>query len=134
MKILLDTHILIWSIMRMPELSSVAYALIENRDNLLFYSTISAWEVAIKHRLRPDKIPCSGEKFIGLCKASDMFELSLESKHIATFESLKRQENVSQHKDPFDQILISQAKAENMVFLTHDRILQYYDDVDIRIV
>mgnify|MGYP002625046615 CR=1 FL=1 len=134
MKLLLDTHILIWTLMRMPELSPEARELIEDRHNLLYYSTVSAWEVAIKHRLRPERIPCSGEKFVSLCGASDMYPISLNNKHISVFESLKRPENAPQHKDPFDQILISQAKAENMVFLTHDKTLQYYDYSDIRIV
>ena len=58
----------------------------------------------------------------------------MKNEHIAAFESLSRQKDASSHKDPFDQILISQAKAEDMVFLTHDKTLQYYDYVNIRIV
>lgn len=134
MKLLLDTHILIWMLMNAPELTIKARSLVENHDNRLYYSTISVWEVAIKHRLHPQKIPCSGMKFISLCEASDMVPLSLRNEHIVTFERLHRQKSAPSHKDPFDQILISQAIAESMVFLTHDKTLKYYDEADVEIV
>ena len=134
MKILLDTHVLIWSIMNMRELSVAAHKLIEDYNNILYYSTVSVWEVAIKHRLRPNSIPCSGREFVDLCEASDIYSLPLTNKHVVAFENLTRQDNAPAHKDPFDQVLISQAIAERMVFLTHDKTLQYYDGVEIRIV
>lgn len=131
MRYLLDTHILIWAIMDMPELSTQAKSIINERSNQLFYSTISAWEIAIKHRLHPQKIPCSGSEFLSLCQDTDITCLTLQSRHVLALEHLRRYEDAPPHKDPFDQILISQAIAENMIFLTHDKLLKYYNDVKI---
>lgn len=134
MRYLLDTHILVWMIMDMPELSLQAKIIINERRNQLFYSTISVWEVAIKHKLHPQSIPCSGSKFITLCQETDITCLTLQNHHILALENLSRATGAPQHKDPFDQILISQAIAENMIFLTHDKTLQYYTGTDIKIV
>ena len=134
MNCLLDTHILIWTIMGMPELSEKARKIIVNRRNRLFYSTVSVWEVALKHRLHPQSIPCSGAMFISLCNEADMDCLPLSNAHILALEGLRRKVDAPPHKDPFDQILISQAISENMVFLTHDKLLSYYIDANIEMV
>lgn len=120
--------------MGMPELSDKARKIIINRRNQLFYSTVSVWEIAIKHRLHPQSIPCSGVQFIGLCDEADMDCLPLSNAHIIALEGLARQVGAPPHKDPFDQILISQAISEDMVFLTHDKMLQYYTGVNIEMV
>ena len=134
MKILLDTHILLWTMLDRPLLSTKARDIISQNNDSCYYSLVSIWEIAIKHRLHPENLLSSGEDVMELCRETNIHSLSLNHEHIIAFESLRRREDAPQHKDPFDQILISQAKAENMVFLTHDRTLQYYDDVDVRIV
>lgn len=134
MKILLDTHILLWAMMDRPALSPKSREIIaENRKNLC-YSIVSIWEIAIKHRLHPENLLSSGTDVVKLCKEANLRSLSLTNEHIAAFEKLTRANNAPSHKDPFDQILISQAIAENMVFLTHDKTLQHYDSADIMVV
>ena len=54
--------------------------------------------------------------------------LPVRDNHVFTLETLSRPKNVPKHKDPFDRILIAQAKAEEMVFLTHDSLIPYYNE------
>ena len=134
MKILLDTHILLWALMDRPILSALARKIIAENRNDLCYSIVSVWEIAIKHKLHPENLLSSGEEVAKLCQEANLRSISLTNEHISAFEKLVRREDAPSHKDPFDQILISQAIAENMVFLTHDKTLQYYIGADIRIV
>lgn len=134
MNILLDTHILLWAMLDRPVLSAKAREIIAQNRHQLHYSIVSIWEIAIKHRLHPENILSSGQDVVKLCREANLRALPLKNEHIAAFESLFRQKAAPSHKDPFDQLLISQAKAENMVFLTHDKTLQYYDYVNIRLV
>ena len=134
MNILLDTHILLWAMMDRPTLSPNAREIITENRNSLYYSIVSIWEIAIKHKLHPDNLLSSGADVVKVCQEANLRSLSLANEHIATFEKLTRQEDAPGHKDPFDQILISQAIAEKMIFLTHDKTLQYYVGANIKIV
>ena len=94
MNILLDTHILIWALNDDPRLPEKARELILDEGNVVYYSSVSIWEVSIKHAIHPDT----------------------------------RADGAPPHHDPFDRMLISQAKAENMTFITHDSLLPYYQE------
>ena len=52
----------------------------------------------------------------------------MKDRHVFALETLKRPEDAPRHNDPFDRILVSQAKAENMVLLTHDSMIPYYGE------
>ncbi len=134
MNYLLDTHILIWALMNRPELSGKARRLIEDRANRIFYSTVSVWEISIKHQLHPQGIPCSSEDVLRWCEASDFLNLSLQNGHIPMLETLRRKDGAPPHRDPFDRMLMAQAAAENLIFLTHDKLLSFYLGVRIEMV
>lgn len=134
MRYLLDTHIILWALMNRPELSEKARRIIDGRENALYYSTVSVWEVAIKHRLHPKKIPCSGAELLRYCDVSIMFNLSVQNHHILALEHLLGENGNPPHKDPFDRLLLAQAMAEGMTFLTHDKILAYYSSVPVELV
>ena len=128
MKLLLDTHIILWAFSDDNRLSEDARMLIIDRDNTVYFSLVSAWELSIKHMLHPDQFVLSAQEFCDLCKASGYYQLPLEDSHIITLESLKQKKNVKQHNDPFDRMLIAQAKSEGMVLLTHDRMAGLYEE------
>lgn len=134
MNILLDTHILIWSMLDSCSLSAKARNIIVQNRYTLYYSIVSIWEIAIKHKLHPENLLSSGQDVVNLCQEANVRLLPLKTGHIAAFENLSRHGDATSHKDPFDQIIISQAIAENMVFMTHDKTLQYYCDVNILLV
>lgn len=87
------------------------------------------WEIAIKRLVHPDKITgIPIEKLVVKCEDANICELCLQTEHTFFLETLTRPEDAPPHKDPFDRILISQAKSEGMTFLTHDDLLPYYNE------
>lgn len=132
MNILLDTHILLWSLTEDSKLSQKAIDIISNNDNKLYYSIASVWEIEIKNSL--GKMPITGEEFCVYCKESGYDLLEIKEKHIFNLKSLTRMEDAPKHNDPFDRIMISQAKSEGLQFVTHDSLLADYGENCIMIV
>ena len=67
MKILLDTHVLLWAMSGEPAMSPKMVYYLEDLNNTLFYSLASVWEISIKHRLHPEALPISAEEFLRHC-------------------------------------------------------------------
>ena len=134
MRILLDTHILLWTIAKNDRLPVKARKLIGNEENDIFFSLVSVWEVAIKHVIKPQDMPISEEDFAKYCLASKFIPLSVEMKHIFALKTMQRANHAPTHKDPFDRLLIAQAKTEDMLFITHDKLLPYYEEPCIVLV
>lgn len=128
MKILLDTHILLWAITNDPRLPEKARKLIENEENEIYYSLVSLWEVEIKHLSHPDAMPVTAKELVGYCEQSGFQNILIKEKHIFALEKLTREEAALPHKDPFDKILICQASVEKMLFVTHDSLLTDYHE------
>lgn len=128
MRMLIDTHIAVWAVLNDPKLSQKAKDMILDEGNEVFYSTASVWEITIKHMLHPDKIRMSGSLFEKGCEDNGYIVLPVFNQHVSALETLKRPENAPKHNDPFDRILIAQAKAENLMFLTHDSLIPYYEE------
>lgn len=128
MNLLLDTHIAIWALDDAPQLSEKARELILNPDNTIYYSTVSVWEVMLKHNRRPDQIPFDETDFSDGCQSAGFVPLGLSDSHILAVHTLSRPENARAHNDPFDRILIAQAKVENLSFLTHDELIPDYNE------
>ena len=134
MKILMDSHIILWSLNNDRKLSPAARDLILDARNTLYFSVISVWEFSIKHAVHPDNVLVSGLEIYALCESAGYEPLDLCGKHVFTLETLHRRKGAPSHHDPFDRLLIAQAKAEKMLFLTHDSLLSYYDEPCIRII
>ena len=133
MKILLDTHIMLWTMTDDEQLPQKARELIENEDNEIYFSIISLWEIQIKHILHPNQM--ENAKVIALyCHISDFEPITLSERAIEILPDLKRPDSAPRHKDPFDKMLICQAVAEEMTFLTHDSLLSDYGVSNIMLV
>ena len=128
MNLLLDTHILIWTLNDDPQLSDEAKELILDPNNIIYYSSVSIWEIAIKHALHPKNVEFTGQELSMLCQEAGFIPLEVRDKHVYALETLKRSENAPKHNDPFDRMMVSQAKSENMRFLTHDTLIPYYGE------
>lgn len=121
MKLLLDTHLLLWAAGAPGRLSAQARALIEAPDNVLFFSPASLWEIAIKRGLgRPDFQIDVHLLRRGLLD-NGYEELAIGSEHALATDSLP-----PIHKDPFDRMLVAQATVEGMVLLTADALVAQY--------
>ena len=134
MKLLLDTHILMWALADDKRLSEKARVIIEDERNELYYSVISAWEVSIKHALHPESFDLSEEDMIRYCEQNNILPVPLSVRHIPALQTLKRSDSSPVHKDPFDRMMIAQAKTDGMLFVTHDGLIAYYDEACIMIV
>ena len=126
MNILLDTHILIWALNDDPRLPEKARELILDPDNAIYYSSISVWEVSIKHAIHPDNVSFTGKDLAGFCQDAGFLPVEMRDRHVFALETLTRAKGAPLHHDPFDMMLIAQAKAENMSFITHDSLLPWY--------
>ena len=134
MKYLLDTHILLWLVGESWKLSDEVKEVLKDKRNKISFSVVSLWEVAIKHMKSPDKLGVTPQQLLDFCEESDYKHLLLRIKHVLALETLRRAEDAPPHHDPFDRILIAQAKSENMTFLTHDDNLALYNEPCVIVV
>ena len=128
MNVLIDTHIALWFLDGSPALSARARELVEDPGNRVFVSDVSMWEVAIKHVKRPDVMPRSCADFVELCDRVGFESLPVSRDVILEYERLDTRKAEGVHRDPFDRMLIAQAKAKNMLLLTHDKSFRLYDE------
>lgn len=121
MRLLLDTHILLWASGDPGRLSESARTMLETIENELFFSAASFWELAIKRSLgRPDFNVDTRLLRRGLLE-NGYRELAVSSEHALAVEALP-----PIHKDPFDRMLLAQATVEGMLLLTSDVLLAEY--------
>ena len=131
MNLLLDTHVLIWTLNEDPRLSEKARELILDPDNAIYYSSVSIWEAAIKHAIHPENVTFTGKGLSQYCQEAGFLPAEMRDRHVFALETITRADDAPPHHDPFDRMLIAQAKAENMSFLTHDSLLPYYNEMCI---
>ena len=128
MNLLLDTHILIWALNDDYRLPKRARELILDESNVIYYSSVSIWEIAIKHASHPEDVEFSGKELSQFCQEAGFLPIEVRDKHVYALETIQRAESAPPHHDPFDRMLIAQAKAENMSFVTHDSLIPYYEE------
>ena len=133
MKLLLDTHVLLWTIAGDDRLPEKAKELILQEENEIYFSIISLWEIQIKYLLHPAEMK-PAEYVMKCCEKADFHLLNLSSESICKLAELSRPESAPKHKDPFDRMLICQAVTEDMLFLTHDTLLPDYAVPNILLV
>jgi PIN domain nuclease of toxin-antitoxin system len=121
MKLLLDTHVLLWAAGEPRRLSKQARALIDNPDNELLFSAASLWEVAIKRGLGREDFKVDARLLRRGLLDNDYRELPIISDHVVATESLELI-----HRDPFDRILVAQATVEGITLLTIDALVSQY--------
>ncbi len=119
MRLLLDTHVLIWSVSAPEQLSDELQAIIRDPGNDLFVSLVSLWEVIIK--LRVGKLRLRLEELDRTMDQQDITRLPLMHHHLAQVEGLPMH-----HGDPFDHLLIAQAICEDLILVTRDREMAAY--------
>jgi len=121
MKLLLDTHVLLWAAGLPDQLPPAARALLEDPDSELIFSAASLWEIAIKRSLGRADFQVDARVLRRGLLDNGYLELPITSEHAVFIDSLP-----AIHKDPFDRILIAQATVEGITLLTADvQIAQY---------
>ena len=128
MRVLLDTHILLWMIGESRSLSDFAMHILAAESNELFFSSISIAEVAIKHQKNAALMPLLPDDVRLVAEECGIRELVFDSKHAVALGTLPQL-----HRDPFDRMLIAQAQTEGMKLLSHDRQFSQYGDFVIAV-
>ena len=123
MKILLDTHVILWALEDSPRLPLNIRDLILDEKNEIYISTISLWEIAIKHKKQPNSMPYDATSIRDYCQKAGYIFLSLSIDNVAFYEKY----DFSMHQDPFDQMLVAQSATSNMKLVTHDSKLKLYN-------
>ncbi len=121
MKLLLDTHILLWVSGGSPRLSSAARKLISDQTNELIFSVASIWEIAIKHGKGYSGFDANPALVRNASLENGYVELDVTGQHAITVANLP-----PIHKDPFDRLLIAQAMVEGITLLTADATIAQY--------
>ena len=123
MKLLLDTHIILWLAGAPEKLSEKTQALLQASDNSLFFSSASIWEIVIKLGLGRKDFKVDPSRLRKMLMENGYAEISITAEHALKIESLP-----ALHKDPFDRMLLAQARTEGMMLLTVDPLIAQYQD------
>jgi PIN domain nuclease of toxin-antitoxin system len=121
MKILLDTHLLLWAAGNPSRLSTATIAFLNAPEHELLFSAASLWEITIKRGLGREDFQVDPRLFRRGLLDNGYKELTISSEHALAVENLPLL-----HKDPFDRILIAQSIVEGILFLTSDSIVSQY--------
>lgn len=121
MKLLLDTHILLWAALKKARVPATAARMIDDIQNELLFSSASIWEIAIKSRLDRNSPIVDARIFRENLLANGYQELAISGLHAAQVQDLP---NI--HKDPFDRMIVAQAMIEGLLLLTSDRTVARY--------
>ena len=123
--LLLDTHVAIWLLGNSPRLSKVALEEIERHASTCYFSILSAWEIAMKRAVRKDAFRFTAQQFVEKCEDSDLIRIPILEAHVYEADALPLAPN---HRDPFDRLLLAQARVERLTLLTHDRAFEADND------
>lgn len=121
MKLLLDTHVLLWAAGNPDRLSAEARVLIEAPENELWFSAASLWEIAIKRGLGREDFRVDVRLLRRGLLDNGYSELPVGSEHAVAVDGLPML-----HKDPFDRLLVAQAGGEGITLLTSDALVAQY--------
>jgi len=121
MKLLLDTHVLLWAAGQPERLPAKARRILGEEQNLLLFSAASLWEIAIKRGLRRKDFQVDPRLLRRGLLDNGYQELPILSQHVVAIEDLP-----AIHKDPFDRLLVAQATVEGVTLLTVDPVIGRY--------
>lgn len=119
MRILLDSHVLLWWLADDPELTAAPREMIAAPENLIAFSAASIWEIRIKQAIGKLDLPAN---FADVLVRQPFEPLSVTVAHAHALQELPLL-----HRDPFDRLLIAQARVEGMTILTRDNAFTQYD-------
>ncbi len=128
MRLLLDTHLLLWAAAKSRRLPKAARPLLEDPANEVFFSAASLWEIVIKSALRKEDFSIDVAVLRPALAEMGLGELAVSGAHAERLATLP-----PVHKDPFDRMLVAQSLAEPLLLLTNDAVLGKYGE-SVRVV
>jgi PIN domain nuclease of toxin-antitoxin system len=119
MRVLLDTHALLWALSSPRKLPKRALAIVQSPENSVFVSAASTWEIAIKGAL--GKLHADVEEIAQEIREVGFSELTVNIQHTVRLKKLP-----THHRDPFDRIIVSQAQEEGLTVISQDSAFSRY--------
>lgn len=123
MRLLVDTHLLLWATAKSRRLPKQARLLLEDPTHEVFFSVASLWEIVIKAALRKPDFRVDVAVLRPALAEMGFVELPVSGAHAERLASLP-----PLHKDPFDRMLVAQSQAEPLILLTNDEVLAGYGE------
>ena len=123
MKLLLDTHILLWAAGQPDKLSDFAHTLLTKPENSLYFSAANIWEIVIKKGLGRDDFKVDPYRLRKMLVVFGYTEVPVTAEHALRVGTLP-----SIHRDPFDRVLLAQVYAEGMHLVTANAMIARYQD------
>lgn len=120
MRLLLDTHVLLWWLADDRRLKESERRAIANPDAVVYVSAITIWEIAINRNL--GRLDLDLEELDQALQGSGMIELALKWRHAKMTAALPHH-----HEDPFDRMLVAQAQTEGLTVVSYDKAFKDYD-------
>lgn len=130
MNYLLDTNFLIWTLSGLKNIPTSIFNVIENSGNNIFVSTVSLWEISIKQNL--GKLEINNLNFTDIKVAIDMQDFKIINLEIEDSINLAKLPRFTNHKDPFDRMLIQQAINRNLTIITSDNKFNLYKEYGLK--
>jgi PIN domain nuclease of toxin-antitoxin system len=127
-RLLLDTHILLWALIEPTKLTAELRALLDDPEHEVLFSAASIWEMAIKASLGRADFQVSVETIVEAARTTGFVELPVRSAAAQRVVTLPHH-----HRDPFDRLLIAQAMTEPAILYTADAQLQAYSELVVRV-
>lgn len=124
MKYLLDTHVILWWLTEPEKIAPKARKIIADRDNEIYVSSVSFWEMAIKQSI--GKLTLTNN-ILEILIAEGFFKLLLTPEECLSVANLPLI-----HQDPFDRMLIVQTKLNDMILITSDKIIMSYPVITLK--
>lgn len=120
MKYIIDTYILLYWLDDPNQITLEVRNLLESSDNKVYFSMASVWEMMIKKSIGKLNFPANLKEMLS---TEDIEILSIEFEHLEQIQNL-----AWHHKDPFDRLIIAQAKYENLKIITNDQVFKNYTE------
>jgi PIN domain nuclease of toxin-antitoxin system len=119
LKLLIDTHVLLWALCLPDKLKEQTIEIIQNENNIIYVSIATLWELQIKESINKIKLP---DDFFDVLTEAGYEILPITVQHLKELKVLP-----NHHRDPFDRILIAQAKTEQLKLITQDQEIFKYE-------
>lgn len=131
MDYLLDTHLVYWSLYKKEKLPKEIVDIVEDERNNIYMSAMSVWEISTNHIRNPKVTTVSGTNFFNDCVSNNFLIVPLLAKEIVDYEEIQVKKRKPFRKDPYDRMLVAQARHLNYMFCTCDKAMECYDDPHI---
>jgi PIN domain nuclease of toxin-antitoxin system len=130
-KLMLDMHVLLWTIGNSDKLSPQVAEDLSNRENEVFVSAISLWEIVLKQSIEKLELNFAIEDIPKYCQQMDFYLIPLKPLEVLGFLKLPQKKN---HKDPFDKMLICQCIANDYVLVSKDEKMAEYKNNGLKCI